>query len=96
MPFSRNRYPEGQRCMQLDPSGQLAGCIRAGVRPTARTACIRCGAQRVRFDGKGGTCVNCGQMVSMRRLVVEHDGCLELGPLQWIDFSETPAEHGGR
>lgn len=83
-----------RRCMQLDPSGRLAERIQAGVRPTARTVCIQCGARRLRFDELSGKCANCGRMMSMRREVVERGGCLEVGPLQWIDWSEASGGEG--
>ncbi|WP_439889617.1 DUF746 domain-containing protein [Ralstonia sp. 25C] len=79
------------RCNQIDPSGTLSRRIRAGVRPSEKTLCVRCGAHRVLFDAVAlGKCGNCGWIVSMRRDLVERGGVLEVGLVRLVPFGEAP------
>lgn len=82
-----------ERCDQLDPSGSLASRIRAGIRPSADTPCVHCGARRVRLAASGAAhCAQCGRIISMRRPISEHDGLLKVGPWAWSDTGRKRSE----
>ncbi|WP_175695196.1 DUF746 domain-containing protein [Burkholderia ambifaria] len=65
---------------RLEPDGSLSARIRIGVTPGANSPCLFCGRVGVakRFDQHVWNCTGCGRLFSMRRVVVERNGRLEI------------------
>jgi hypothetical protein len=78
-----------ERALYLDPSGQLAASIQAGIRPTVDTPCLQCGAPGLCMDGTIAKCPQCGRLASIRRPITEHNGLLQAGPWEWLAIARS-------
>ena len=65
---------------RLEPDGSLSARIKIGVTPGPKTPCLFCGqvGTAKRFDQHVWNCTGCGRLFSMRRVVVERNGRLEI------------------
>ncbi|AIO35481.1 hypothetical protein DM39_3517 [Burkholderia cenocepacia] len=65
---------------RLQPDGSLSARIKLGVTPGPKTPCLFCarvGMARP-FESRVWNCAGCGRLFSMRRVVVERSGRLEI------------------
>ncbi|CAN2525733.1 DUF746 domain-containing protein [Burkholderia pseudomallei] len=64
---------------QLEQDGSLSSRIRLGIKPTTKTPCPYCGRTGTLVKrAYGWGCSGCGRLFSMRRVVVERNGRLEI------------------
>jgi transposase-like protein len=65
---------------RMEPDGSLGARIKIGVTPGTKSPCLFCGriGTAKRFDQHVWNCTGCGRLFSMRRVVVERNGRLEI------------------